>query len=210
MALKTSAFIRRADRDDLDTVVAWMEDPDFSHFLYGDRARSPRQVREQIVGMLGRNANNTMPGGIYFIIDSDEHGPLGLVSLQGISWRNRSCSIDMYIGHKQFRSSFVAYITFFRIAEYCFDELNLHRIGAFIYSFNTASWRLFERSGAVRELVLRDHVPRDGKLYDLYGYGLLRSEFEALRGQFTERFQGMSLKEMIAKMEAEEGAEAPQ
>lgn len=208
MALKTSAFIRRADRDDLDTVVAWMEDPDFSHFLYGDRARSPRQVREQIIGMLGRNVNNTMPTGIYFIIDSDEHGPLGLVSLQSISWRNRSCNVDMYIGNKKFRTSYVAYISFFRLAEYCFEELNMHRIGAFIYSFNSASWRLFERSGAKRELVLHDHVPRDGKLFDLYGYGLLRSEFDVLKTQFTQKFQGMSLNDMIAKLETEEEAEA--
>ena len=197
MALKTSAYLRRADREDLDTVVEWMGDPDFLHFLYGDRARSPKQIREQIVGMLGRTAGNTMPGGIYFIIDSQDHGPIGLVSLQNISWRNRSCSVDVYMGNKSLRSSFVAGISFYRAAEYCFDELNMHRVGAYIYAFNPASWRLMEKTGATREIVMHQHVPRDGQLHDLYGYGLLRSEWEQLRESMAKTFEGMSLHSMV-------------
>ena len=68
--------------------------------------------------------------------------------------------------------------------------MNLHRVGAFIYAFNTPSWRLFEKIGAVRELTLRDHIERDGEVHDVYGYGLLRSEYEAFRREhagFLER-----------------------
>ena len=54
MALKSKTFLRRAERDDLDTIVAWMEDPDFLEFLYGDPTRSPKQIREQIVSMLDK------------------------------------------------------------------------------------------------------------------------------------------------------------
>ena len=77
MALKTTVFLRRADRDDLDTVVSWREDPAFLLFLYGDRTSSPKQVREQIVSMLGRNTGHAMPSGIHLIIDSEKHGPVG-------------------------------------------------------------------------------------------------------------------------------------
>lgn len=209
MALKTDVSLRRADREDLDTVIAWMEDPDFQYFMYGDPTRSPKQVREQIVSLLGRTVGHTMPGGIYLIIDSKTVGPIGLVSLQNISWRNRSCSIDLYLGNKKVRNSFVAGLTFYRVMEYCFDELNLHRVSAFVYSFNTRSWRLVERSGAVRELTLREHVARGGKLYDMYCYGLLRQEFEKLREEVLARFKGKSLAEMV-KGQGESAAETPQ
>ena len=181
MAITSKTFVRRAEREDLDTVVEWMEDPDFLMFLYGDPARSPKQIREQIVSMLGRTPENTLPSGIYLIIDSAEHGPVGLLSLQNISWRNRSCSIDLYIGKKQLRRSLIAAIAAIRAMAYCFGELNLHRVSAYIYSFNTASWRLLEKIGAVRELTLREHVVRDGEFYDVYCYGLLRDEFNAFR-----------------------------
>jgi RimJ/RimL family protein N-acetyltransferase len=181
MALKTKTIIRRAEREDLDTVVAWMEDPDFQHFLYGDPARSPKQIREQNVSMLGRSSGQTVPGGIYLIIDSPDHGPLGMLSLQNISWRNRCCSIDLYMGNKSLRYRFIAAVSFYRAMQYCFEELNLRRVDAYIYSFNPASWQIFEKMGAKRELTITEHVARDGKYYDIYGYGLLRHEFEEFK-----------------------------
>ncbi len=202
MPFSTSTFIRRAERDDLDTVVAWMEHEDFQRFLYGDPARSPKQLREKIVAMLGRAVGHTMPGGIYLLIDSPVLGPVGLLSLQNISWRNRSCSVDLYIGKEEHRNGIVAAGAVYQTLEYCFHELNLHRVSAYIYSFNAASWRIFEKTGAIRELTLCDHVARDGVLYDLYGYGLLRSEFETFRARYHRAAEGFSLKAMVEALGA--------
>ncbi len=219
MPIKTAIFIRRAERDDLDTVVAWMEQSDFTQFLYGDTARSPKQIREQIVSMLGRSAGHPLPGGIYLLIDSEAYGLIGMLSLQNLSWRNRSCNIDLYIGNRDLRNRLVASLAAFRAIAYCFDELNLHRVGAYIYAFNAPSWRLFEKLGAVRELTLRDHVARDGKLHDLYGYGLLRSEFEAFckkhaqlieRSEITMARPEGSVAEATGTTEAAGATEAPQ
>jgi RimJ/RimL family protein N-acetyltransferase len=206
MAWKLDLYLRRADREDLDTVVEWIEDPDFHRFLYGDPARSPKQVREQIVGMLGRSGGQAVPSAIHMIIDSREKGPIGLVALQSISWRNRSCSIDLYIGKKDLRAGVSAGFSMFRALEYCFDELNLHRVGAYIYAFNSPSWRLLERTGAVREVTMAEHVARDGKLYDMYGYGLLRSEFEKFRTEMSTKMSGKTLAEMIEAERAENAA----
>lgn len=207
MPIKLDIFLRRAERDDLDTVVRWMEDEDFQRFLYGDPARSPRQVREQIVTMLGRSAGHTMPGAIYLIIDSTKHGPAGFLALQNISWRNRACNIDLYIGKKELRAGITAALSTYRALEYCFDELNLHRVAAFIYAFNTASWRTFERAGAKRELVFHEHVAREGQLHDVYGYGLLRPEFEGLKQEFG-RLAGAGLREMATALGVDEDAPA--
>ncbi|MDZ4857416.1 MAG: GNAT family N-acetyltransferase, partial [Candidatus Hydrogenedentes bacterium] len=160
MALKSSVFIRRADREDLETIVSWMEDPAFQRFLYGDPARSPKQIREQIVGMLGRSAARTLPGGIYFMADSKKYGPVGLFSVVNMSWRNRSCNIDSYICEDR-RNGMFSTVAFYRVLEYCFHVLNMNRINIYIYGFNTRSWRIFELTGAKQELVLREHVARD-------------------------------------------------
>jgi len=207
LPINLDIVLRRAERDDLDTVVRWMEDEDFQRFLYGDPARSPRQVREQIVNMLGRSVGHTMPGAIYLMIDSKKYGPVGFLSLQNISWRNRSCSVDLYIGKKELRSGISAGLATYRAFEYCFDELNLNRVSAFIYAFNSPSWRMFEKAGAVRELVFREHVARDGELHDVYGYGLLRGEFHALKERIAI-LSGSSLREMAAAIAADESVEA--
>lgn len=202
MSIKFSLYVRRAEREDLDTVVDWMEDPDFIRFLYGDPARSPKRMRENIVNMLGRSPGNTMPLGVYLIMDSAEYGPFGMLALTNISWRNRSVNIDTYIGKKELREGFIGAVAFFRALEYCFYELNMHRVNLLVYSFNTRSWRVIERSGAVRELVLKDHVIRDGKFYDMYGYGLLRHEFDKLHSEISTRMPGITLEANEATYEA--------
>ncbi len=211
MPLTSRTYLRRAERDDLDTVVAWMEDEDFLRFLYGDPARSPKQIREHVITMLGRSTGQTLPGGIYLMIDSPDYGAVGLFSLQNLSWRNRACSIDLYIGNKKLRNRLVTGIAFFRAMEYCFDELNLHRVAAFIYAFNTASWRIIEKVGATRELTLPRHVARDGELFDVYGYGLLRSEFDAFRQKHAAA-TGTLFRSMVEDRQAVAalGADAPE
>ncbi|HOH28277.1 MAG TPA: GNAT family N-acetyltransferase, partial [Candidatus Hydrogenedentes bacterium] len=84
MSFTTNTYLRRADRDDLDTILSWMEDPDFQRFLYGDAAQSPRQIRERIIQMLGRSPGNMMPSAVYLLIESKENGPLGMISFQNI------------------------------------------------------------------------------------------------------------------------------
>ena len=198
MGFATESYLRRAERDDLDTILEWMEDSDFRYFLYGDDAQSARQTREKIIMMLGRNTAQGMPGAVYLVIESKKGGLLGMISLQNISWRNRSCNIDVYVGAKEQRNSMMAALAVFRTLEYAFDELNMHRVSAFIYAFNPASWRIIEKAGAVREITLEKHVLRDGVLYDAYGYGLLREEFEAVRNRHAASADKASLKAMIA------------
>lgn len=207
MPINLDLRLRRAERDDLDTIVRWMEDEDFQRFLYGDPARSPRQVREQIINMLGRSTGLTMPGSIYLVADVPKTGPVGFIGLQNISWRNRACTVDLYIGDKKRRAGITAAIATARAFEYCFDELNLHRVSAFIYAFNSPSWRMFERVGAKREITFREHVARDGKLHDVYGYGLLRDEFAAMKATFAN-LSGRSLREMAEALGADPEAEA--
>lgn len=200
MTFTTTTFLRRAERDDLDMVLSWMDDPDFQYYLYGDAAQSQRQIREKIIQMLGRSPANLMPPALYLLIDSGAEGLLGMISLQNVSWRNRSCSLDVYIGNKARRNATVAMTSVFRALEYVFDELNLHRVSALIYAFNRSSWRIFELSGAKREMVLEKHVMRDGTLYDAYGYGLLRSDFEAVRVRYGGASRTISLEAMIASL----------
>jgi len=61
-----------------------------------------------------------------------------------------------------------------------------------------------ERSNAKRELTLKDHVVRNGELHDMYGYGLLRREFDELRESLKGRMEGKSLLEMIEALHAKE------
>jgi RimJ/RimL family protein N-acetyltransferase len=63
------------------------------------------------------------------------------------------------------------------LLQYCFQDLDLHRVGATTFEYNTA-WRdLLESVGFRREGVAREALYRDGQFWDKGHYALLRREY---------------------------------
>jgi RimJ/RimL family protein N-acetyltransferase len=48
-----------------------------------------------------------------------------------------------------------------------------------VFSYNDWAIRLYEKLGFQREGVFREFLQRDGQVYDMLLYGLLRREWEA-------------------------------
>jgi RimJ/RimL family protein N-acetyltransferase len=63
-----------------------------------------------------------------------------------------------------------------------FDELRLHRVGLGVYSHNATALRLYERSGFVREGVLRDVTSVNGSWWSSVEMGMLEHERPAPPG----------------------------
>jgi len=62
-----------------------------------------------------------------------------------------------------------------RLIEYCFTDLDLHRVEAGIFLTNPASARVAEKAGLQLEGIARDGYLKDGRLADRLCYGLARS-----------------------------------
>ncbi len=172
--------LRRLERSDLDVVVDWLADPAFRRFLYGDNERIKQQMGSQILGILGGAFAMPQAAAGHFICDLAGTGPVGLASIMDLSWRNRSCLVSTYMAVSVEPDVFYSGV-WYRSLEYCFDELNLHRVSARVDASNEAAQRAVERAGGRRELVLRGHAQRDGTPCDVYGYGVLRVDFDRAR-----------------------------
>lgn len=68
------------------------------------------------------------------------------------------------------------------VAEFCFDVLGLHKLSMRVLSFNTRAIRAYERVGFVREGLERESAMIGGIWYDDVIVGLLKRDFDALRG----------------------------
>lgn len=69
----------------------------------------------------------------------------------------------------------VAAVAAARLVEYCFEDLELHRVEAGVFVSNPASARVAEKAGFELEGVSRDAYLKDGELIDRLSYGLARS-----------------------------------
>ena len=69
----------------------------------------------------------------------------------------------------------IAAVAATRLVDYCFNELDMHRVEAGVFISNPASARVAEKAGLVLEGVARDGYRKHGQLIDLLQYGLARS-----------------------------------
>ncbi len=73
------------------------------------------------------------------------------------------------------------------IAEFSFDTLGLHKLSMRVLAFNTRAIRAYERVGFIREGLERESALIGGTWYDDVIVGLLKRDFDALRGSSSEK-----------------------
>ena len=64
------------------------------------------------------------------------------------------------------------------ISAIAFEQLSLLRISGTVYAANTASGRVLEKNGFQQEGRIRSGAYKNGQVYDLLSYGILREDFE--------------------------------
>lgn len=102
---------------------------------------------------------------------------IGFVVLFNIKWSNQSAVMAIGIGDKAYRGKGYGQDALKLLLNYGFNELNLHRIGLTVMSYNTSAIKAYERVGFVLEGTQRQAIQRQGKRYDLLTFGILRDEF---------------------------------
>jgi RimJ/RimL family protein N-acetyltransferase len=67
------------------------------------------------------------------------------------------------------------------IRDYVFENFDVRKLAASVYSWNPASAKVQEKCGFVKEGILRNEVQRFEKIGDEFKYGILREEWKKLK-----------------------------
>ncbi|MCK6485395.1 MAG: GNAT family N-acetyltransferase [Phycisphaerae bacterium] len=170
-------YFRAAEPEDADRCTRWLNDPDTRRFLHTFRPYSEHFERRHIEGWTDKTDE------IHFAIvlkENDRH--IGMAGLHQIHPVARHATFGILIGEKDCRGRGLGTEATRMTVAYAFDTLNLHRVQLDVYAFNVAGIRSYEKTGFVREGLLREHHFADGRYHDVLRYGLLAREFAAKRG----------------------------
>lgn len=107
---------------------------------------------------------------------------IGFVKLTWIEWSNGNAWLTMGIGDAASRGQGYGSEALGLILRYAFAELNLHRLTVSIPEYNMVALHVAKNAGFVQEVCRRQAVNRDGRRWDLYQLGILRSEWEVKYG----------------------------
>ena len=169
----TKVRLTALSRDDAATISGWFGDVGYLRLQDTNLALPKSQA--QVAADLLEKSSNTI---VFAIRTAGDGALIGTVGFYEIEWANQGAWLGMGIGERDAWDQGYGTEALHLALRYGFDELNLHRITLTVIAYNERAIALYERTGFQREGVLREFGLRDGRRYDLYLYGLVRSEWE--------------------------------
>ncbi|MBY3620582.1 GNAT family N-acetyltransferase [Acinetobacter sp. CUI P1] len=157
--------------EDATTLALWSEDAEYLRNLDTDFVM-PDSVESF------EKSNNKSTKSMEFHLRTIESDILiGFVALFSIEWNNQCGKMAIGIGDPNFRGKGYGTDALRLILRYGFCELNLHRIGLDVISYNNSAIHAYQKVGFQVEGTMRESVLRDGQKYDRILMSILRNEY---------------------------------
>ena len=169
--------IRRANEDDVDFLVALLNDDEVEPFLAASRSRDRDGVLEEV-----RASEATPEESGVFVIEVPEGDGWARAGMMEFSLANRRSRIANLGGlaiHPDFRGRRLSDEAARLFQRHLIFDLGFHRLQLECYGFNERAIRHAERAGFVREGVKRKAYQRHGEWVDGVLFGLVREDLEA-------------------------------
>ncbi|MFP4343398.1 MAG: GNAT family N-acetyltransferase [Anaerolineales bacterium] len=172
--------LRPPERADLPLFVRWLSNPELRNYVilrYISEALEERWF-EGLVEESGGGA----PARLHFVIETlEDERPIGVISLEGINWRDREAEVGIIIGEPDFWGQGYGSDAMRTILGVGFRWFNLHRIFLWVIAGNARALRSYEKCGFKHEGRKREAMFIAGEYRDLLLMGMLAREFEGER-----------------------------
>ncbi len=169
-------MLRAVEEEDLEMLRELTNSPDYEKMIVG--WSFPISKREQQEWFA--NCKNSLSRLRYTIVTADD-GPVGMIGLRDIDWKNGSASgLGMRIAKKEIRTKGLATDAWMTLMRYAFDELRLNRINGSALDYNVISQHVCTKVGFKEEGRQRKAIFKNGEYHDLILYGCLKSDYEEL------------------------------
>jgi len=100
--------------------------------------------------------------------------PVGLIGTNTIDYNSHNANMYIYIGEKNNRGSGIGTSAVKLFIEYLFKELEIHKITANVFEYNTPSANLFTKCGFILEGTQKEQILYEDKYYDMLWFGIIR------------------------------------
>lgn len=113
----------------------------------------------------------------YYLIENYSDQIVGVLELDSL-FKDRHCQINLQIIASQLNKGYGS-DALKLILKRIFLEMNMNKCTTIIHSFNKAAQSILTKAGFKKEVVMRDHIFRNGSYHDALIFGLLQEEFLA-------------------------------
>lgn len=165
--------LRPFEKEDSEKYLKWVNDIEIEGLL--DRVLPVTKLEhEKWYSSLVFNRN-----AVVFSMEVESEHPyhpkyIGNVWLYDINWRHRKAEMRILIGDKGYWGKGYGVDALTQMVRFAFDEINLHRVYAYILSNNPRSKKAFEKTGFIEEGMLIADRFINGGYQDVYVLGITK------------------------------------
>ena len=168
--------LRQLKRSDAAIFQRYANNRDVAYYL--EALPSPYTMAEAYKWVKTTHSLARKKIGYGFGIEEIASGEIvGMIGLRNINTKDRNAEVGYWIG-KPFWNRGYGGEALPLILRYAFKELRLRRLYAIVHSQNIASSKILEKTGFIREGIWRKASFKNNRWRDVYGYGILKSEFK--------------------------------
>lgn len=166
--------LRALERDDLDSLFTWWNDPAL-WALIGSRKRisGSEELEHWFEGELDKGSPQE---GRTFAIDDEKGHLIGTAWYGTYEAADRQATVGLYIGDGEKRGKGYGTDALRTLCAYLFDELGLHKARLYVALENAPAIAVYFKLGFVEEGRLREHRFYGGKFHNFLVMGLLNRE----------------------------------
>lgn len=169
--------------ENLYTHFRWNNDPELNRL--DSEVPYERESLGQFKKRFEQMCFHSSPSSWDFEIHLEEGTLIGVAYVSDISDHNRHGTVGITIGDRDFWGQGYGRESLELLLAFCFDELELHRVSAETFEYNTAWRSLVKEVGFRKEGTARDYLRRDGTFWDKESYALLESEYRTRDVEMT-------------------------
>jgi len=154
------------EADYSEEYLAWLNDESINQYL---ETRWEKQTEEKIKSFIS-SINMDQDSFLYGIIVDNEH--IGNIKLGPINWHHKYADISYFIGSKNYWGRGLATEAVTIVTKFAFEELELNKCNAGLYSGNIGSGKVLEKVGFKLEGCQKNKLygPNGWEDHLLYGY----------------------------------------
>lgn len=172
--LSKDYYVRLLAEEDIDgPYPGWFMDQDVSQYNSHGKFFKTKQSFLEYIRASGREDR------VVWAVCHKSDGHIGNVSLQGISFLNRTAEFAIILGDKRHWGKGVGLLAARKLLHHGFNKLNLERIYCGTAATNEGMKKLAVSMGMKLEGTRRRHLFLDGERVDVADFGILRDEFKA-------------------------------
>lgn len=166
--------LRALEREDLESLFRWWNDPELWTLI-----GSPKRIsgREEVEAWFEAELDKTSSAeGRTYVIDDEEGTPVGTAWFGSYEATDRQATVGLYLGEDTRRGQGLGSDAMRTLVDYLCDELGLHKLRLYVAVDNTPAHKLYRRLGFLEEGRLREHRFYGGKFHDFWTMGLLTGD----------------------------------